>query len=135
MSENKVSLKGSDDIFKWLTSWLKTPEERKFYTAQAEEKLASAEKAKSDTLTNFLKKVAETKSLELVTLRQTIEMYKDVGHSEAEIRAFFDRELEHILECYDALSILKDLLKNGVILDTKIRQIEPPSKPKDTETE
>ncbi len=51
LSENKVSLKGLDDILKLLTSWLKTPEERKLYSAEAEEKIALAGKTKSEAIT------------------------------------------------------------------------------------
>jgi len=135
MNENKVSLKGSDDILKLLTSWLKTPEERKLYSAEAEEKIVQAGKTKSETITSALKELAKTKSLEIAILHQVVDLYKAVGRSKKEIRALLDRELERILETYNAVTTLKELARNGVILDIKVRQIEPPSKPEDTETE
>ena len=72
MSENKVSLKGFDDILKLLTAWLKTPEERKLYSARADEKIAQAAKTKSETITNFLRELAKTKSLELQPFRRPL---------------------------------------------------------------
>jgi len=133
MSENKVSLKGLDNILKLFTSWLITPEERKLYAALAEEKLANAEKTQSDIFTKLLKEIAKTKALELKTLRETVELYKSVGYSEAEMRMLLEGELKYIWEAYDALTILKELKKNGVILDFKVRQLEPPSKSEDPE--
>lgn len=47
---------------------------------------------------------------------------------EEQIQALLDREFDRILETCNALTTLKELARNGVILDTKIRQIEPPSK-------
>ena len=135
MSENKVSLRGLDPILKRLTSWLLTPEERERYSAEAEERIAQAEKTKSETTTNALQKLAETKALELEILHEVVDFYKAAGRSEEEIQAFLNQELERILETYNAVTTLKELARNGVILDTKVRQIEPPSKPKDTETE
>ena len=135
MSENKVSLKGLDDILKLLTSWLKTPEERNLYSAKAEEKIALAGKIKSKAITGALQELAKAKSLELENLHQMVDLYTAVGRSEKEIQALLDRELEWILETYNAVTTLKELTRNGVILNTKVRQIEPPSKPEDTETE
>lgn len=124
MSENKVSLKGLDDILKRLTPWLQTPEERKLYSAEAEEKIAQAGKIKSEAITNTLQELAKTKSLELENLHKVIDLYKAAGRSEEEIQARLDQELERILETYNAVTTLKELAENGVILDTKVRQIE-----------
>ena len=135
MSENKVSLRGLDDILKPLTSWLKTPEERQLYSAEAEEKIALAGKIKSEAITGALNELAKTKSLELENLHKVVDLYKAMGRTEEEIQTLLDRELERILETCNALTTLKELKRNGVILDTKVRQIEPPSKPEDTETE
>ena len=73
--------------------------------------------------------------MELENLHKVIDLYKAAGRSEEEIQVLLDRELERILETYNAVTTLEELSGKGVILDTKVRQIEPPSKPKDTETE
>ena len=113
-------------ILEWLASRLKTTEEKKLYSAEAEEKIAQAGKTKSEAITNTLQELAKTKSLELENLRQMVDLYKAAGRSEEEIQALIDREFERILETYNAVTTLKEIAGNGVILDTMVRQIEPP---------
>ena len=73
--------------------------------------------------------------MELENLHKVIDLYKAAGRSEEEIQTLLDKELDRIFETYNALTTLKELKRNGVILATKVRQIEPPSKSEDTETE
>lgn len=112
MSENKVSLKGVDDILQLFTAWLKTPEERM--------------KIGLEGISGAVKEFAEANTIDIQNLERLVELHKSLGRSDDEIRELLDNKLEQVLESCNAIATLEKLKMKGIPLNVKVRKIEPP---------
>lgn len=128
MNLGQVSLKGAEIVMKLLTPLLKVPEERYRIRAEAEAKLSEAGKHRSEALTNALKQIAETRSLELKNLEHAMGLYEKMGYSTEKIQELLGAQLQNLLQTHDDLLTLKQLVDEGLILDARLRQIEPSSR-------
>lgn len=112
MREDKATFKGLNEIFSYLISWLKTPEE----------KFAIQSKAVTDSLS----KVAKTRSIELENLEAAAKLLKEVGYTDEQIKKSIGDKVENIIQIGEDLKTLRELYEKGVILDVRLKQVEPP---------
>jgi len=124
MSAGKVILEGLDNLLKLFTSWLKTPEERELYEAQAQRERSEAHKIEAELATNAIKEVAETQSINIKNINDLYELYKKLGYTDEEIRELVKSKTDKILQIDEDIEKIKYLARKGVIVDAKVREIK-----------
>ena len=129
MNPGKISLKGLLHFLTAISKRLKTPEEKILLASQAKKEVSEAIKTQSETITNALREISQTKSVELSNLREAIDIFRDIGYSEEEIKELVGPKIAKLLETAADIDTLKELAKEGQVLMVRVKELELPSKP------
>jgi uncharacterized protein (UPF0335 family) len=109
MNHGTLVLGGVEKVLGFFTVWLKTPEERSFVAAHADK-----------VVTEAIKNLAQEKSLELETLQNSIDIFKQTGFDDKAIRDLVNVKVQILLETYEDITTLKRLKKGRVVFKARV---------------
>jgi hypothetical protein len=122
MTPGKLVLKGIEIVLKNISPYLKTDEEKNLFDAQTDKVKADSISTLSKSFSDSIKTLAEARALDMGTLNQSLKLYKDVGYTEDEIKERIGPQMDKLLETYEDLNNLKNLVVHGQILKVTVRE-------------
>ena len=121
MTQGKIILKGLDTIVNNLFPLLNIPAESTAGDAQPQKTQNDTVTPISQAISDSAVSLAKMQSLNIETLKKALDLYQRCGYSQEEVKELLDTKLDMLLETYEDLVNIKDLINRGIITDAVVR--------------